>query len=201
MRSPDSGTFRLLCRLRAFARRCRACRLLLLVLLWQGPLLWIDYHGASATEMNSNALSFDVSLAAHLRRFHTGGSDAGQHPIGWHFHVTMPEDDGDPRSNDPRHDTSPTDSRHRLADFDRNGSPSATAEMGVLLGEIAEQYHHRAGHWDTSLLNLGRRAEADCLTLRLARQVDERGNLPASGFVGSLACQRSLPTLLGIIRC
>lgn len=62
-------------------------RLVLIVSLWQGPIVWGHCHQHSA-----------VGLASHLAKFHSDVSDPWT--LGWHWHCTFPND-AFPVSSDP----------------------------------------------------------------------------------------------------
>jgi hypothetical protein len=67
-------------------------RLLLLVSLWQGPIIWGHDHAVT-----------DLHLAEHVARFHVSESDSWK--LGWHWHFSIPES---------RQPTSPEDTgRHQ----------------------------------------------------------------------------------------
>lgn len=53
-------------------------RLMLMVSLWQGPIIWGHDHAP-----------VNARLAEHVARFHAGESDAWN--LGWHWHVSMPD--------------------------------------------------------------------------------------------------------------
>ncbi len=67
-----------------------ALRLLLLVSLWRGPVLWGHEHSADCTD-----------LATHLSLFHGGDPDALH--LGWHWHLRFPNSRGPvaPDENSP----------------------------------------------------------------------------------------------------
>ena len=101
-------------------------RLLLLVSLWQGPIIWVHDH-----------TPVDSRLAEHVARFHASESDPWN--LGWHWHVSMPES---------RIPTSPEDSgRHQdpldvaevcgfVANFGNIGASGSTHLLLPLLSHL-----------------------------------------------------------------
>lgn len=62
-------------------------RLLLVVALWEGPVLWGHTHNADRS-----------ALAGHIARFHACDVDPAS--LGWHWHFSLPDTDGSGRSDD-----------------------------------------------------------------------------------------------------
>jgi len=61
-----------------------ALRLLLVVSLWEGPVVWGHSH--------TSVMSPSESLVAHIAAHHACESDATH--LGWHWHFSIPEADG-----------------------------------------------------------------------------------------------------------
>ncbi len=64
-----------------------AFRLLLAVMLWDGPVVWGHQHAVPAE-----------GLSEHLARYHA--DDANAVCLGWHWHVSPPAGDGSQSSDD-----------------------------------------------------------------------------------------------------
>lgn len=72
-----------------------AClRLLLVISLWQGPIIWGHKHHGSGEE-----------LANHIVRFH--GQELTPREMGWHWHCSMPADLFSKSTSDTNRDSLP----------------------------------------------------------------------------------------------
>ena len=82
-------------------------RYLLVLTVWQGPVLWCHCHGtlANAAQVNSCDSNLGI-LAEHLQDYHSQVDPFANLFFGWHFHVDLPTSDvNDPGSSDePIHD-------------------------------------------------------------------------------------------------
>lgn len=152
-----------------FGVRC----LLWLLVAWQAPIPWADYHGTFGHAPTSEP----VWLAAHLRTHHAATSPTEVTFLGWHMHADFPVVPG----QDPEQAGGTSPERY----CDCSAASAYSVAESVARGAMT------AGWVELAALSMGGGL--------LHRQADSCSSGPAT-FFASFCPTRSLPARLGMLR-